>query len=226
VTDSGLVAAIRAELRVAADPERAPSMQAYMKSTMPYLGVGLPLTRRIARTAAGEHPPAGVDALVGSATQLWRAAVFREERYAATELTGLRVALGSLEALPLCREMIVTGAWWDHVDGVSHQIGALLRGHPTDLLPLIRSWSTDPDRWLRRTAIICQLDFRDNTDVDLLTEVITANLTDREFFIRKAIGWALRQYARTDPDWVRGFVAAHTDTMSPLSRREALKHLG
>jgi len=225
VTDD-LVAAIRSGLRAAADPARAPQMRAYMKSAMPYLGVGLPVTRRIARTAAAEHPPAGAAALLDSATHLWRTADYREERYAATELTGLRVALGQLDALPLCREIIVTGAWWDHVDGVSPRIGALLRRHPAQLLPVISSWSTDPDRWLRRSAIICQLAFRDSTDVDLLAEVIVPNLSDREFFVRKAIGWALRQYARTDPDWVRGFVAAHAGTISPLSRREALKHLG
>jgi 3-methyladenine DNA glycosylase AlkD len=92
--------------------------------------------------------------------------------------------------------------------------------------PLIRAWATDPDRWLRRTSIICQLAFRDRTDTALLSDVIVPNLADREFFIRKGIGWALRQYARTDPDWVRAFVAEHEAVISPLSRREALKHLG
>ena len=91
---------------------------------------------------------------------------------------------------------------------------------------MIREWSTDPDRWLRRSSIICQLALKHRTDVALLTDVIEPNLADREFFIRKAIGWALRQYARTDPDWVRAFVAVSTRTpLSPLSRREAMKHL-
>ncbi len=93
------------------------------------------------------------------------------------------------------------------------------------MLPLIRGWAVDPDRWLRRSSIICQLGLAGRTDLDLLTEVIARNLADREFFVRKAIGWALRQYARTDPDWVRGFVAAHETSLSPLSRREAMKHL-
>jgi len=93
------------------------------------------------------------------------------------------------------------------------------------MLPLIRGWSKDPDRWLRRSSIICQLRFKERTDVELLTEVIDANLADREFFVRKAIGWALRQYARTDPDWVRAFVLARDGSLSPLSRREAMKHL-
>ena len=221
-----LVRAIRDAITRAADPVRAPQMQAYMKSTMPYLGVRLPETRRLARAAAVEYPPADVDDLVASATALWRAATYREERYAATELTGLRLAVGRIEVLPLCREMIVTGAWWDHVDGVSDRIGGLLLAHRDELEPTIRQWSTDPDRWLRRSSIISQLALKERTDVDLLADVITVNLADREFFVRKAIGWALRQYARTDPQWVRDFVTAHLDDLSPLSRREAMKHLG
>ena len=221
-----LVRAIRDALTRAADPGRAPQMQAYMKSTMPYLGVRLPETRRMARAAAAEYPPADVDDLIASATDLWRAARYREERYAATELTGLRLAVGRIEVLPLCREMIVTGAWWDHVDGVSDRIGRLLLAHRAQLEPTIRQWSTDPDRWLRRSSIISQLALKEDTDVDLLAAVITVNLADREFFVRKAIGWALRQYARTDPQWVREFVTTHLDELSPLSRREAMKHLG
>lgn len=221
-----LVRAIRDALTRAADPGRAPQMQAYMKSTMPYLGVRLPETRRIARAAAAEYPSADIDDLVAGATDLWRTAQYREERYAATELTGLRMAVGRIEVLPLCREMIVTGAWWDHVDGVSERIGRLLLAHRDELEATIRQWSTDPDRWLRRSSIISQLALKGRTDVDLLADVIIANLADREFFVRKAIGWALRQYARTDPQWVRDFVTTHLDALSPLSRREAMKHLG
>ena len=221
-----LLAQIRSGLRAVAEPARAAPMQAYMKSTMPYLGVTAPKLRAACKQLFASYPFESAEAWRADVLDVWRTAKYREERYAATELTGLRVALGQLDALPLCREIIVTGAWWDHVDGVSPRIGALLRRHPAQLLPVISSWSTDPDRWLRRSAIICQLAFRDSTDVDLLAEVIVPNLSDREFFVRKAIGWALRQYARTDPDWVRGFVAAHAGTISPLSRREALKHLG
>ena len=221
-----LVGTIRSDLGRAADPTRAPQMQAYMKSAMPYLGVPLPVTRRIARSAAAGCPPSDVADLFASATALWRTATYREERYAAAELTGLRLAAGRLEMLPLYREMIVTGAWWDHVDGISERIGALLLAHRPVLEPVIREWSTDPDVWLRRSSIISQLALKERTDASLLSDVIAPNLADREFFIRKAIGWALRQYARTDPDWVRAFVAEHQTSLSPLSRREAMKHLG
>ena len=118
---------IRVALRRAADPTRAPQMQAYMSSAMPFLGVPVPEVRRLVRAAAG--PSADLSQLLGGATELWRSAGYREERYAATELPGLRMARGRLEALPLCTEMIVTGAWWDHVDGVCPRIGALLLAH-------------------------------------------------------------------------------------------------
>jgi 3-methyladenine DNA glycosylase AlkD len=91
------------------------------------------------------------------------------------------------------------------------------------MTPLLRDWARSPDRWLRRSALIAQLGARERTDTALLTEVVEANAADREFFVRKAIGWALRDFARTDPDWVRRFLADHE--LSPLSRREAAKHL-
>jgi len=90
---------------------------------------------------------------------------------------------------------------------------------------VVRDWATDPDRWLRRTVVICQLGAKERTDLDILEKAIDANLDDPDFFLRKAIGWALRQHARSDPDWVRAFVASRGDHMSALSRREALKHL-
>lgn len=200
-------------------------MWAYMKSALPFVGVRVPVVRTVVRDVAGTHPPADLGQLQAAATTLWREATVREERYAATSLTGLPLARGRLELLPLHHEMIVTGAWWDHVDEVARRVGATLVAHPDLVAPLLRSWARDDDLWLRRCAIISQLGLRDCTDVALLTDAVDANLADRELFIRKAIGWALRDHARTDPDWVRAFVAARHDALSPLSRREALKHL-
>src|SRR5690349_7405518 len=112
-------------------------MQAYMKSSMPFLGVPMPVGRRLTRAAAARFPPSDLDDLRRSAGLLWRGAEFREERYAATELTCLRMATGRLELLDLWREMIVTGAWWDHVDAVAHRIGALLVAHHEHMTPLL-----------------------------------------------------------------------------------------
>ena len=122
-------------------------------------------------------------------------------------------------------EMIVTGAWWDHVDEVAHLIGDMLRAHQRELRPVMRSWSTDANMWKRRVAIICQISFKERTDLRLLYANIEPNLADREFFIRKAIGWALRSYAWTDPAEVARYVRENESRLSGLSRREALKNV-
>jgi 3-methyladenine DNA glycosylase AlkD len=218
-----LVAAVRAALRSVPDPERARGMQAYLKTSEPCLGLRLPEVRRLTRAAAATDPPATAAEVGQAAGALWRGAAYREERYAAIALTGLPVARGALELLPLYEEMITTGAWWDLVDGVADRIRDLLLASPAQLAPVLRDWARSADRWLRRSAVIAQLGARDRTDRALLAEVIEVNAADPEFFVRKAIGWALRDLAKTDPAWVRDFLAGHE--LSPLSRREAAKHL-
>ncbi|MBW8711071.1 MAG: DNA alkylation repair protein, partial [Mycobacterium sp.] len=127
--------------------------------------------------------------------------------------------------MPVYDELVVTGAWWDYVDEIASRcIGPLLRAYTADIVPLMRNWSTDPDRWRRRVSIICQLGSKDAVDLELLRDTIEANISAQDFFLRKAIGWALRQHSRVDPAWVRAFVDSHPE-LSPLSKREALKHL-
>ncbi len=218
-----LLKAVRAALAAAADPERARGMQAYLKTSEPCLGVRVPEVRRRTRAAAAAHPPASVADVHAAAADLWRTATHREERYAAIVLTGLPVARGAMELLPLHEEMITTGAWWDLVDAVAPRIRDLLLAHPGTMAPQLRSWARHPDRWLRRTAIIAQLQAKERTDAALLADVIEATAADPEFFVRKAIGWALRDYARTDPAWVARFLDRHP--LSPLSVREASGHL-
>ena len=219
----GLVDDVRAALRTVADPERARGMQAYLKTAEPCLGVRLPEVRRLTREAAAASPPGTAGDVGRAAGQLWREAACREERYAAIALTGLPVARGALELLPLYEEMITTGAWWDLVDGIADRVRDLLLTHPDQLRPVLQGWARSPDRWLRRSAVIAQLGARERTDRALLTEVIAVNAGDPEFFVRKAIGWALRDLTKTDPAWVRRFLDEHE--LSPLSRREAAKHL-
>ena len=222
-SSSPLTAAVREALRDAADPALAPGQQAYMKSAMPFLGVRVPDVRRLTREAArGVTDP---DELRGAALELWRTAGHREERYAAQALMALRPLRGRLDMLDVHEEMVRTGAWWDHVDEVAHRLADLLDAHPAELAVELRVWADDEDFWIRRVAIIAQLQRKDATDRALLADAIEPNIADPEFFIRKAIGWALRDFARTDREWVRAFVDAHPG-LSPLSRREALKHLG
>jgi len=225
--DNVLIDAIVDSLRAAADPSRAPAMQAYMRSDWPHLGVPVPLVRRITKDLERTRPPASTEQLIATAGELWRAARFREHRYAANQLTDTARArrLRTMAMLALFTEFITTGAWWDHVDETSHRIGDLLLRHPDEMRPVIRRWASQEDRWLRRTSDICQIGLRSKTDLDLLRETIDANVADSDFFLRKAIGWALREYGKTDPDWVRGFVAERDAVLSGLSKREALKHL-
>lgn len=225
MANAELMSAIRSRLLQAADPARAAGAQAYLKSEMPSLGVRVPEVRRIAKAAAKELPPGSLQELQSTVLALWRGARWREERYAAIDLTGLQQAAGELGMLPLYEEIIRTGAWWDLVDGVSHRLRALLQTHREDMSPTLIRWSTDADFWIRRAAITAQLGAKSATDPALLAAVIEPNLADPEFFIRKAIGWALRDYAATDPDWVRDFAARHGEALSPLSRREALRKI-
>ena len=203
-------------------------MQAYMKSAMPYRGVRVPEVRALTRRIAASHPFEDASVMRSTVLTLWREAEFREERYAACALTDTASArrLRSPDLVPMYREMIISGAWWDHVDEVSHRIRDLLLEWPDVITPIVRGWAIDDDRWLRRVAVICQVGAKGRTDRALLSDAVLANAADRDFFLRKAIGWALRDYARTDPAWVRDFVGEHEDALSPLSKREALKHLG
>ena len=223
---------MRAGLREAADPARAPKMQAYMKSTMPYYGVPSPVQGTILRAAVAAHPLEDFATWRDTLLALWRGATHREERYAALALADRRAYRRHLtrDAMPMLEEFVVTGAWWDLVDETAKLIGEVLRGgSPLDRAGLtaeMRRWCRDAHLWKRRVAIICQLRFKADTDLDLLHEAIEANLDDRDFFIRKAIGWALRQHAKTDPAEVRHYVLAHADRLSGLSIREALKNIG
>lgn len=219
-----LATRINAELEALADPELAAATAAYLKvaenGTLPLLGIRRPVVRRTARTLARGQDP---DEQRATVVTLWDTATHREQRYAAQDLLGLRWARGRVDLLDLHRHHVVTGAWWDHVDETAHRIADLVSTHPDRLGPVLREWSTDDSLWLRRVAIIGQLGLRDQVDLGLLADVIEPNRGDPEFFVRKAIGWALREVARWNPGWVRSYVAGHE--LSPLSRREALKHL-
>ena len=225
-----VVPAIRAALAAAGDPERAAAQQAYMRSAMPYRGITAPELRALLRPILADplHRFTDRGGWEAAVRELWDGATHSEERYAATALTGQRAyrAWQDPDTVPLYRHLITTGAWWDHVDELAvRRIGPILMSHKTTMTSTVLSWATEEDLWVRRTAILSQLTFRERTDLDLLAAVIEPNLGDPSFWIRKAIGWALRQQARTDPDWVRHTVAAYGDRISGLSRREALKHL-
>lgn len=222
-----LLTRLRASLTEVANPLRASAMQAYMKSDMPYLGVPAPVARVVFKSVFAQTEIPSAEDWRRDVLDLWRNAGYREERYGAIALTGDRRARGfqTLSALPIYEEMITSGAWWDYVDEIAvHRIGPLLQREPEPMRATMLEWSRSDNVWKRRTSIICQNSFKNTTDLALLYACIEPSLASREFFLRKAIGWALRQYAWTDPHEVVRYVLVHQHDLSPLSKREALKN--
>lgn len=222
-----LVAQVRAALAAHADPERAAGQQRYLRSTMPFHGLTAPQRRLVTRPLLEAHRLATREEWESTIRRLWDEATHREERYTAIDLLRHRAYRGWRDTglVPLLEHLVTTGAWWDLVDATTPVVGEILRAEP-GFASQLRDWSRSQELWLRRASIIGQLDSKGRTDVALLQDCLDANLGDREFFIRKAIGWALRQHARVDPAWVRTYVATRRTRLSPLSVREALKHLG
>ncbi len=204
---------VQQALAAAADPSKAANMQKYMKSEMPFLGVQRGPLKTALRPLLRRRLPR--DQVMAAATDLWDGATYREHRYAALAL--LRTQTLAMSDEPLLRHLITTGAWWDLVDETATKLVGPLRAE-LDL----RGWALEENVWIRRSAIICQVGNRPK-DPDLLRATIEPNTSDRTFWITKAIGWALRDYAYEDPGWVRSFLSTHE--LAPLSVREASKHL-
>ncbi|HEV3482954.1 MAG TPA: DNA alkylation repair protein [Candidatus Acidoferrales bacterium] len=229
VAKFALLLRVRRELRRLADPSKASAMQAYMKSSMPYLGVSAPVLRRSYQSLFREIELNTHQIWRAMVAELWRGAKYREERYAAIALTGIKGAaeFQTPAAMPLYEKMIVTGAWWDYVDEIAaNRVGPILHNYPAPMKKKMLAWSKCENIWKRRTSILCQLRFKQDTDLDLLYACIEPSLDSKEFFLRKAIGWALRQYAWTDPREIRRYVREQKGRLSGLSQREALKNIG
>jgi 3-methyladenine DNA glycosylase AlkD len=218
--------AVRLALQGVAEPGKAEAMRAYMKSTMPFLGVQAVARRTALKRVFADHRLDTAPEWRRAVLSLWRDAEYREERYAAIELSGYHFyrEFQTLYTVPMYEEMIVSGAWWDLVDELAtHRMGGLLTAFPDSMRSLMLDWAHGDDLWKRRTAILCQNRFKQRTDTALLFACIQPSLSDNDFFARKAIGWALREYAKTNPGEVIRYVKAKG--ISGLSRREALKNL-
>lgn len=219
---------IRRELAACGDADRAVQQQRYMRSAIPFHGVRMGDVRRIVRAALRDDAIVDRPDLVATVTGLWDGVTHREQWYAALavlQAPGCRT-LRDVTLLPLYDHLVVTGRWWDVVDDIAtHGIRELLLRDPDRVAPLMRSWSRDDDLWRRRASLVCQVGAGDATDRHLLQDVVLANIGGTDFFLRKGVGWALRDFARTDPEWVRQLVARHGGQMSAMSVREATKHL-
>ncbi|WP_430791557.1 DNA alkylation repair protein [Actinoplanes sp. G11-F43] len=208
----------------ARDPVRAVGAAAYMRDQFPFLGLTSAVRRAQARMALKGLPAPGEADLRAVALACWA----REERefqlFACDYLTR-HITIPGPAFLDTTAELITTRSWWDTVDPLAtHVVAGLVRRHPP-LTARMDEWATEENMWLVRTAILHQLLYGPATDTGRLFAYCTAQAGHRDFFVRKAIGWALRHYARTDPQAVRAFLTAHADHMSPLSVREAAKHL-
>lgn len=232
-----LVEAVRPALEAIADPDKAGPMAAYMKHKGAYLGVQKPARAAAQRALFKAHPLEDAPAFLGAVAAIWDRAEYREERYVALDLLALQRYRRFLDpaALGLIERLIVEGAWWDLVDACSGPLGVVVRAAPGPMKAEMRRWAADRDLWKRRSAMIFQLKYKAETDFELLcTNILTAleapgldsPLADKDqrFYIAKAAGWSLRQYARTAPEAVLDWVRAHEARLPTLTRREALKH--
>lgn len=231
---SPLVQSIRRSFAAHADATRAASMQAYMKSAMPFHGIPTPLRRRLTADAVQAHPAADTAALARDMLALWQGATHREQRYAAVELprTGRRhPKLVDPSLLPLAQQLIAEGAWWDLVDDLSgNLLPRLIESDAAAVHAAMRRWAHGSDLWLRRAAILAQRNVRPALfDARLLYETILPSIGSAavagEFFIRKGIGWALRERSYDAPEEVRAFCREYATQLAPLTVREALKAL-
>ncbi len=224
--DPGAVASFVVDrLEAHRDQATATATAAYMKTEMPSYGVKAATRRRISRTLISQVPVQNADEVWLVTDTLWGLS-HREEKYLAIGFLRHHAQWLNGGALTRVSRLIVEGAWWDFVDEIAaHIVGPIVRADPAKAWPVIERWNLSDDLWLRRSSIICQLGSREATDQDRLFAFCLARAADPEFFIRKAIGWALRQYARTDPHAVRAFLHEHGAALSNLSRREASRRL-
>lgn len=218
------LAGLRADLEAIADPQRAVDAASYMKNRFRFLGIPMASVRSTARPVftAGKGAPA--PEILDAVDALWREPE-REFQYVGVELLRRRRRVLGADDLGRVEHLIRTKSWWDTVDALAtHVVGGLVADHP-ELVATMDRWVDDDDIWIARTAILHQLNYGASTDARRLFAYVDARCADTEFFIRKACGWALRQYAREQPDAVRAYVADRGDRLSGLTRREALKHL-
>jgi 3-methyladenine DNA glycosylase AlkD len=213
------------ELAGLADPGNARAMAAYMKTDMPFFGVKRPDSYPIFREMMQLFPVTTRREYECAVRELW-AQPHREEKHMAIAVARAVPRYITPPSLPLYRKLIVEGAWWDFVDDVAaHLVGQVLLDDRDRMKPVMEKWIDSPDMWLRRSALLAHLRHKDRTDEAALFDHCLRRAHETEFFIRKAIGWVLRQYARTAPEAVAGFVVRYRDRWSGLTFREATKHL-
>ena len=208
-------------LKTVANPDDAVAMKAYMKNKFEFLGVKTPARRKLAKAFFKQQTDSVID--WNFINESW-SNPYRELQYAALDYLESRKKLLIPSDLPSLKKLAQTKSWWDTIDFLDRLVGSIITRFP-ETKEIILSWSCDEDIWLRRLAIDHQLLRKEETDTELLEKILVNNLGQIEFFINKAIGWALRDYSKTNPDWVRDFIERHRAEMATLSIREGSKYL-
>lgn len=218
-----VVKSLRLAFEAQADEQVAAGMQAYMKNQFPFLGIKKPVRSAIEQTFRPVFKVLSLAEYETVIRQLWHLP-YREFQYAAMELMRLRVREWSEAQVPLLEALISEKPWWDTVDFIAaHPVGTLLRQQPELRKALIAKWTATGNLWFRRTCILFQLRYGHQTDQQLLFDLCTRYAGEKDFFLRKAIGWALRQYSKSNPDAVSKYI--QQQPLSGLSLREASKYL-
>lgn len=200
-------------------------MAAYLKTDMPFYGVQKKELTAVYREMKRRFPIDDDASYRGAIVDLW-SRPHREEKYLAISVARYNTRFVTSDHIDLYRRLIVEGAWWDLVDDVAiNCVGIVHLKERLRMEPIIEGWIDDEFMWLRRTALISPLKHKAETDYETLFDHCLRRAHEKEFFIRKAIGWTLRQYARTEPERVRDFLLEHRDRWSGLTFREAAKHL-
>ena len=210
----------------ARDPQRAGPMAHYMRDQFSFFGISTPVRRRLVRPlllyGSVQLDEAALEHVV---RQCWEAPE-REMQYFACDLLARCRRRWSPDTLSLCKDLICAKSWWDTVDYLaSRVVGPLVEKFP-ELAGQMDRWAKHKNIWLRRVAILHQLHYREHTDEKRLFTYCLTSSGHKEFFVRKATGWALREYAKSAPDRVVGFLNDNRGRFNPLSLREATKHMG
>ena len=216
---------ISSKLAENANPEDAIHMQAYMKTEMPFYGVRSPVINEIVSDAKKLFPITTQNEYNDVITKIWSLS-HREEKHISIKLARRWKQFITLDALSLYEKMIREGQWWDYIDSISQNlVGKLLENHRTEMNSILDKWIEDDDLWIRRSAILAHNRHKQNTDQKKLLDYCLQCAHEKEFFIRKAIGWALREYSKTKPEVVSNFIEEHNELLSNLSNREGMKHI-
>ncbi len=217
------VSALKELFEKNADTAQAAPMKKYMRDQFEYLGIKTPKNAALQKEFYAKHGLPNVSELDMILRDLWSLPQ-REFQYVGLGLLNKLEKKLPAKFIKTIEYLIVTKSWWDTVDAIAgHTVGTHFRRFPELRETYLPSWRASKNIWLKRTAILFQLNYKKETDFELLCDIIRENLDSKEFFINKAIGWALRQYARVNPSAVSKFVKSMP--LHPLSRREAMKHL-